>query len=613
MALDVAQPPTTQTPRKAQLRRVSAIDGLRGLAVLSVVLYHFFGTIAPGGFLGVDMFFVLSGFLITSLLLREYAVNSRIDLRLFWLRRARRILPAAIVVLVIGTAAAGLVGGDPAVGLKPQFIGTLAFVNNWMQIAGSESYFADFGVQIFAHYWSLAVEEQFYVLFPLLVVVLLRQSRAALIVASAGLCCASYAAMQILYSPELDPTRVYYGTDTHSFGLLIGVLLACFTTSTSADPHTDSWPVTPTRHAPAMGIVGLIGLVALVCFTPDTSAFTYRGGLLAASLFTMMLLYSILHQQGPAHAFVNTKSMRWLGKISFSLYLWHWPVYVIITALTHHPVRSIIALVASLSLAHLSYTWVETPIRRHGYRHIWNILRPKPRLIIIGTGITLLMTAGIAIIQSPNETALERQLKELSAAATTTTAAPAGPANVVKLSPGPHPVPDNAALTAIGDSVMLASSDALKRRYPHIHVDAQVSRNIDAAPDILRSLDAKDALDPIVILGFGTNAELDLNAVETTMTILGPDRIAILVTPFGDRPWILKSHDNIRTAHAEYPNLYIADWCGKAQADPAILHDDEIHPTDIGAEKYTEAITQALVQWANHRNPETPTCDKPRQ
>lgn len=613
MALEVAQPPTTQTPRKAQLRRVTAIDGLRGLAVLSVVFYHFFGAIAPGGFLGVDMFFVLSGFLITSLLLREYAVNSHIDLRLFWLRRARRILPAAIVVLIVGTAMAGLVGGDPAVGLKAQFIGTLGFVNNWVQIAGSESYFADFGVQIFAHYWSLAVEEQFYVLFPLLAVVLLRRSRAALIVSSAGLCCASYAAMQILYSPELDPTRVYYGTDTHSFGLLIGVLLACFTTSTTADPHSNSWPVTHARYAPALGLAGLIGLVALVCFTPDTSAFTYRAGLLTASVFSMLLLYSILHQQGPAHALLNMLPMRWLGKISFSLYLWHWPVFVIITAINQHPALSIIALIVSVSLAHFSYTWIETPIRRHGYRQIWKTLQPKPKLIFSTTAIIAITAAGVAITQSPRETTLEQQLKKLSAAATTLTAVPAEPANVVKLNPGPHPLPDSATLTAIGDSVMLASTDALKRRYPHMHIDAEVSRNIDAAPDILRNLKTKNVLDPIVILGFGTNAELDLNALKTIMAILGPDRIAILVTPFGDRPWIPKSHDNIRIAHTQYPNLYIADWCTKAHTNPTALHNDKIHPTESGAEKYTEAITHALMQWANHRNPKNPTCKGTQQ
>ena len=187
-----------------------------------MVLYHFFPSLLPGGYLGVDLFFVLSGFLITSLLVREFRTSGTISLKDFWVRRFRRILPAAVSVLVICTALVAWIGGDLAVGLRQQFLGTLFFVNNWTQIATSQSYFADNEIQVFAHYWSLAVEEQFYVFWPLLItgvfLISRRKPRRLPILVAAVLAIGSAVAMALLYVPGEDPTRVYYGTDTHAFG-----------------------------------------------------------------------------------------------------------------------------------------------------------------------------------------------------------------------------------------------------------------------------------------------------------------------------------------------------------------------------------------------------------
>ena len=217
--------------KPGRIRRVPGLDGLRGIAVLAVVIYHFFGDALPGGFLGVDIFFVLSGFLITALLVRELGATGRISLKEFWRRRARRIIPASVTVLVVATAVAGFLGGDVQVGLVPQFLGSLFFANNWVQISQSHSYFADTTPQIFMHYWSLAIEEQFYVLWPLIFLGLLWVARRfgrsvssgdrafrlpALVATVAGL--ASLLVMILLYNPDEDPSRVYFGTDTHAFG-----------------------------------------------------------------------------------------------------------------------------------------------------------------------------------------------------------------------------------------------------------------------------------------------------------------------------------------------------------------------------------------------------------
>ncbi len=615
---------TVKPPLRYRIRRVPAIDGLRGLAVLVVVIYHFFGPLAPGGFMGVDMFFVLSGFLITSLLIRERAVMGRVDLKKFWLRRARRILPAATSVLVLGTAAAGLVGGDAAVGLKSQFFGTLFFANNWVQIAGSQSYFAETGVQIFAHYWSLAVEEQFYVIFPLLFIVLSRFGSGVLKLVVALLGAASFLWMLLLYDPQADPTRVYYGTDSHSFGLLLGVLLACITTTTVADPQVDSWPLQWIRDrktvVSTVGLVTLIALLVMVVVVPDTSVFTYRGGLLLASFLTMILLATLLCETGPAYWAMNLKPMRWLGERSFSIYLWHWPVIVIIKQLVFNHelgwndwVIGFIALAISLPLSHYSYEWIETPIRRKGYLKVWKLAKAWSKTAFITTAAFSTLIAGAAVASSVNETALQQELTVLAEQNSETTkeitAIPAASTeDVTQEMYGPQLIPTGDRITAVGDSVMLASLPALEEHFPGIYVDGAVSRTLLAAPEILTGLDQAGKLDPFVVLGFGTNDEFSLTQLEEVMSIVGDKRVVVLVMPYGDRSWIPGSQANITKAQDLYPNLYVADWCQRAQADKTLLYSDLIHPTEAGANAYAESIEYALNQWANHRKRPVATC-----
>lgn len=631
----VAQPPanparkkpatvTVQPPLRYRIRRVSAIDGLRGLAVLVVVIYHFFGSLAPGGFMGVDMFFVLSGFLITSLLIRERAAMGRVDLKQFWLRRARRIFPAAMAVLVLTTAIAGLVQGDAAVGLKSQFFGTIFFANNWVQIAGSQSYFADSGVQIFAHYWSLAVEEQFYVIFPLIFVLFSRFGSGWLKVVVSTLAIASFLWMLALYDPQADPTRVYYGTDTHSFGLLLGVLLACVTTTKVSDPHADSWPMAWANKNKAListiGMIALVGLIVMVAVVPDTSVFTYRGGLLLASILTMILLATLLCETGPAHWLMNRYELRWLGERSFSIYLWHWPVIVIIKQLVYNNklgwsdwAIGIMAVVISLPLSHFSYEWIETPIRRKGYLKVWKMSKIRYKAVVAAIAGLSCLTAGAAVASSVNETALQQDLtilaQENKASTKEITAIPAASTeDVTQVVYGPQLLPSGDKITAIGDSVTLASLNALEKTFPGIYVDGAVSRTLLAAPELLNELDQAGRLDPFVVLGFGTNDEFSLEKLEEVMGIIGENRVVVLVMPYGDRTWIPTSQANIAKAQDLYPNLYVADWCQRAQADKTLLYSDLIHPTDVGAQAYADSVKYALNQWANHRKRPVAAC-----
>lgn len=619
--------PAAAGARPGRIRRVPAIDGLRGLAVAAVVAYHFFPPALPGGYLGVDVFFVLSGFLITSLLIREHATTARIDLPRFWLRRVRRILPAAVLVLVAGTAAAGAVGGDPAVGLGLQFAGTLAFVNNWTQIASAQSYFADQGVQVFAHYWSLAVEEQFYILWPPLVAggyLLLRRrsgrgrrrvdrpdgrfGRAPVALALAG-AAASAAWMARLHLPGEDPTRVYYGTDTHAFGLLLGAALAFALTTGAPSPVADSWPHDrgPLRGRAAAAVAGVAGLgvlAALFALLEDTADITYRGGLATASAATAAVLLSVVRGAGPVPALFGTAVMRWLGERSFSLYLWHWPAMVLISAvLARTPAREVpalpglLALAVSLPAAHWSYRRVETPIRRRGYRAVAAELAaaaPRLRLGVPATGAALAAAAAVAIATAPQQTRLEADLA--AAAAQRDRAEAAEDASVTEH----REPPAGDRITAIGDSVLLATAEALREQWPGIYVDGAVSRHWDAVPPILEEMEAAGTLDPFVVLGFGTNgpaAGAGEDLLDRILDALGEDRVVVLVLPYGDRWYMPEAEAEVRAAAQARDNVYVADWCHAAKADRDRLRADLIHPTPPGAVAYVAAIRRALDQW----------------
>lgn len=650
-----------------RIRRVSGLDGLRGFAVLAVVIYHFAGSLLPGGYLGVDVFFVLSGFLITSLLVREHAATGRISLKQFWIRRLRRIAPAATMVLLVVTPIARVLGGNLAVGLERQFFSSLFFVNNWVQILFGNSYFAQDQVQIFAHYWSLAVEEQFYILFPpltVLVFLLWKKAGEGTAVpqglgapqgpgASQGpetprpgvpqgaglprgrrlapktvlaavllpLLVLSAVLMAAGYTPGQDPTRVYYGTDTHAFGLLIGAVLALLATSDAANAQ-DSWPRPRFLPGGLLGLLGVLagmGLVALLFVLPDSLPAAYRGGIVGANVLTALVVLAVIHERGPAHWLLQRRPLRWLGERSFSLYLWHWPV---IQLLRHwFPqlpwwILALMAVAVSLPLSAWSYRWIETPVRRGGYlaliRRTCSRLVNAPRLplaplaTVLAVTLVLPSAALASVWTAPEKSDIETFLDE---AAAQQQAPPQTAAPISTEPPKPLRVlPRGDEITAVGDSIMLASADGLRQTFPGIYVDGQVSRALISSIPILQAMQAQGTLDQFVVLGFGTNSQVDDALMDQVMGVLGPDRVVVITEPYGDRPWIPYSRQAIVQAARKYPNLYIAPWCHKASANPALLRDDLIHPTVDGAFVYSAAIKEALLQWKNDAKQIPATC-----
>ena len=373
----------------SRLPYMPGIDGLRAIAVVAVILYHAEFGFIPGGFLGVEVFLVISGYLITSLLILERLRTGSVNLKDFWLRRARRLLPALGVLLVFTVAGALLFAKDALFRLNQDVLGALTYSTNWVMIFRQESYFEAFArPPLLRHLWSLAVEEQFYLFFPLIFVggiaLLSRRStgfgqtaRRFIVVAFAG-AIASTALMWLLFVPYEDPSRVYFGTDTRAAGLLIGVGLAFL------------WQ--PWRFARRLGAAGaavmnvlgfaaLGGLIVLLLRMGEYDPFLYRGGFFVVSTLTAVVIAVTVHPQGALNTVLGNRPLVWVGKRSYGLYLYHWPIFIFLRPGIDVPWGRWPTLVVQVGLtvavAELSYRWIEQPIRRLGFK-AWVAMATEP-------------------------------------------------------------------------------------------------------------------------------------------------------------------------------------------------------------------------------------------
>ncbi|MGH9247255.1 MAG: acyltransferase family protein [Acidimicrobiales bacterium] len=383
-----------------RLPHVPALDGLRGLAVAGVIAFHagFLG----GGFLGVDLFFVLSGFLITSLLLAEYAGRGRIGLRRFWARRARRLLPALLVVLAAVAGYAWFVASPAELGrVRGDALATLGYVANWRDVVARRSYWDLFAVPSpLEHAWSLAIEEQFYLLWPLLVAGVLRLaggSRRVLLGVTALLAAASAAAMAVLHRPFGDPSRVYFGTDTRAAGILVGAVLAIALAGRAGLPRPRHMRRRSSGLVDVIAALALVGVLATWALARGTSGWLYEGGLLALEAGVALVIWAVARPEAGWLARVLSWSpLRGLGLISYGLYLWHWPVFVVLsparTGLAD-PALLLVRLGASVGLAVASFRLVEQPVRRGALRG-WRVRALTPAAFGAVAVVVVVATVG---------------------------------------------------------------------------------------------------------------------------------------------------------------------------------------------------------------------------
>lgn len=360
----------------SRLGYLPGLDGLRALAVLAVLLYHADVLWLPGGFLGVEIFFVVSGYLITSLLLAEYRADHKINFKIFWQRRARRLLPALFAVLIAVLVYMVIWLPDEVAGIRADVLAAFTYITNWYLITAEKSYFETIGrPSLLRHLWSLAVEEQFYLLWPLIFAFVLARlkTRGALLLLMLG-ATASALWMGWLYHPDTDPSRVYYGTDTRAAGLLIGAALA-FVWSPKADGAKRNW-----RHwlLDGVGLAALGGLVAAGLLLDEFSPFMYQGGMLLVSAATAFVIAAVVHPKSPLLApLLGIGILQWIGLRSYGLYLWHWPLFMVTRPQLDTPLEGtplfVFRFALTFLIAEISYRLIETPIRSGGLGKAWNV------------------------------------------------------------------------------------------------------------------------------------------------------------------------------------------------------------------------------------------------
>jgi peptidoglycan/LPS O-acetylase OafA/YrhL len=398
-----------------RLPYLPGLDGLRALAVIGVVLYHAGFAWIPGGFLGVEVFFVISGYLITSLLITEWQGKGGIDLKAFWLRRARRLLPALFVLLLATLAFAVIFLPEEVAGLRRDSAAAMGYFTNWSLILRNQSYFETVGrPSLLKHLWSLAVEEQFYLCWPLIfmgLMGLLRSRRRALWAVLAG-AVASWLWMAFLYRPDLDPSRVYYGTDTRAAGLLIGAALAfAWIPARHAAAETSAalsrWlRLRAGLASAALDLAGLAALVALAIFyvrIDEYQPLLYRGGFALVGLATVAAIaVAVQPRARVVPRLLGWGPLRWVGLRSYGIYLWHWPVFQVTRPQLDLPFDGLpllaLRLTVTLILVELSYRLVEIPVRKGALERAWRAWREAQGVRRRWLGLRWMTAAGVMVL-----------------------------------------------------------------------------------------------------------------------------------------------------------------------------------------------------------------------
>jgi peptidoglycan/LPS O-acetylase OafA/YrhL len=624
-----------EATRPPKLRQLPGLDGLRAIAVVAVIIYHLNPSWLPGGFGGVDVFFVISGYLITSLLLSEYARSSGIALRRFWARRARRLLPALAAVLLGVTLLAAVFARDALGPMGADLPASVFYVLNWRLLFEHNNYVSSFGrPPLLQHLWSLSVEEQFYLLWPPALLLLRRRfSRSQIAVLALGGAVVSAALMAGLFRPGGDPSGVYFGTDTHAFGLLIGAALAA-----AVPPWRMTAAVVPSarRVLERCGAVALLVVIVGFIVLGFDSSLTYRGGMLLLDLATAVVIATVAHPASRLGEALSRQPLEWLGLRSYSLYLWHWPIFEMTRTGPDLGWSTGADLILRLGLtaaaAELTYRYVEQPWRDGRAQFALRVRvasLARSQVVAAAAAPLLLVTLILATAPGAAEptvlgegaTAAARTLLSTSTVApqpfppivpgdpaarvykghpspATTVVTPVTVLTRPKLPPPlPGPVPATTKpILALGDSVLLAASPALSSTFGSaITIDADIGRQVDAGLARLAAYRASGALAHYrtVMVALGTNGEFDSAQFAQMVSILAGVAHVVVYDVHAARPWTAATNAILAqgvAAHAA--QMHLADW--NAAATPNLLYPDGVHPDLAGAATYAELLVQAL-------------------
>jgi peptidoglycan/LPS O-acetylase OafA/YrhL len=614
--------------QRRPLGYLPALDGLRALAVMLVVAYHLGYSGTAGGYIGVEVFFVLSGWLVCAMLVNEHHRTGRIRLVQFWLRRARRLLPALVATIAGTLAVASVAQPESLAELRSQGVAALAYHLNWRLILDRQSYFeAAGGPSALEHLWSLSIEEQFYLVFPLvcgLVLVWWRPGRAvAWVLGAAG---AATLLRLALVSPGEEPSRAYFGTDTRASGLLLGVALGLFWTPNRLRPHDDP------RFVALLDGIGVGALAVLgwyACGLDERAPTAFRGGFTAAELASLALIAVVVYP-APTRtvALLSVRPLRWVGQRSYGIYLIHWPVIVFLSAAPGEQpdgpaaVATQVALI--VGLAALSYRVVEQPIRRHGVvasaraaaGHVAAFVEGRPMVAlttatacVVAFGATIgvtrdVVTASAPPPDQPSSVVIDAALAQGSGAGAedgpdasvppgADSAAPASspPTTAAPTTAPPAAAPAYLPTTAIGDSVLVGAAPALAARMgPGLGVDAVIGRQMDEADELVAAIAARGGLGQVVVLHLGNNGPFSAEQIDAVFAAIGPDRRVLLVNVLVPRRWEGEVNDQLAAAASRHPNAVLVDWRTLATSEGGLTREDGYHLTAQGAERYTDLV-----------------------
>ena len=604
-------------------RRLPGLDGLRGIAILAVIIYHAEVSLLVGGFLGVDVFFVLSGFLITSLLIEELARTNTVDRARFYLRRIRRLMPALFLVLFFSVLVSGLFVLDAAYHVRRDLPWAITFVLNWSYLFFEQSYFVNISrPPLLQHLWSLSIEEQFYVIWPIMLIGLYKikigniSPRVKIFAASAILAIAStfwmiYLSISNGFPIPNDPSRVYFGTDTHAMGLLVGCAAAALWRYEKLNER-----VTPDRATVmnALGLFSIAGLAYFFLFVNELNEFLYRGGFFVLSILTATLVIIAAHPGLKFGSVLGNPVLKWFGDRSYGIYLWHWPIFVLmrsgIDIQWPEPFAVAVKIAIVLFVASLSYRFVEMPIRNGaiGTRlAIWRAAGvPRPQVkTLLTSAVAVLVLSGSLVGMYRVPTPDAGNFTGIGGITAIDDDPVARVKPTVTLEPDPlitgqqaaevrNEVESKLAPVVFGDSVVLSARDSLRSVIGKVSIDAAVSRQPNVIADRIRARRNEQRLGAAVVIHMGTNGIVQEADLKPILEALSDRNRVVVVNVRVPRTWMNPTNEMISSLVTQFPNVRLADWNAASKGNKGYFAPDGVHLTKSGAEVFATLINDKL-------------------
>ena len=581
---------------KRGIQYIPAIDGLRAVAVIAVILYHLGISWVPGGFLGVDLFFVISGYVITRLLLDSIQERGGLDLRDFYMARIRRLLPPLIFMIVVTSIVVGIWAPDTTKKFLTDAPFSIFGGMNWWLVFNQQDYFESSGrPPLLQHTWSLAVEAQFYLLWPLILLVVLKYFGKKVIPAAALMIAAISGVALMLVSFQLDATNsskvshIYFGTDTHSIGLFLGAALAV-----SWIPQNFNLQVT--RRAQdfidGIGVFGFIGILATFALIDESEPTLYRIAFPLAGIFGTAILISIVHPASRFAPLLQNKVLLWIGERSYAIYLWHWVIFQIsrpqVDLDGENWALFSLRILLVLAMADISLRLVELPIRSGAVAYWFGGMKYRTKAVRRKQKLTLALSISILVITSASVSVsaimrVDKENQEL----------------LQSLKEADKPIitpienPANPGLWVTGDSVILGIRHILEMDHPIALINARVGRQ---APELLEVMlrDGPMAPNSPVVFNLGNNNALTRAQVIAVFEAVKAAPQRIVVNTAVPRPWRETNNELINEIAASYPNTVVVRWDQISEGRPEYFAPDGVHLVPAGARAYVAAITDNL-------------------